>query len=78
MLGHTHALFGLTTLVVVQTGAARVGYDFIQPHPVGPTDLPAGLALGAGAAVVGALLPDLDAADSTIQRDLGWLGLLAP
>jgi len=76
MLGHTHALFGLTTLVAVQTGLTRVGYEFIQPHPVGPTDLPAGLALGAGAAVIGALLPDLDAADSTIQRDLGWLGLL--
>ena len=76
MLGHTHALFGITTLVVVQTGATRVGCEFIQAHPVGPHKLPLGLALCAGASIVGALLPDLDAEDSTIQRDLGWLGVL--
>lgn len=76
MLGHTHALFGITTLAVVQTGVARVGYEFMQPHPVGTHELPLGLALCAGASIVGALLPDLDAEDSTIQRDLGWLGVL--
>ena len=72
MLGHTHALFGITTLAVVQALSAG---RLIQEHVI--YGVPAGVALCAGAAIFGALLPDLDADDSTIQRELGSLGLLA-
>jgi membrane-bound metal-dependent hydrolase YbcI (DUF457 family) len=41
----------------------------IQPHPV--AGLPVGPFLCAGAAVLGALLPDLDAGEATIHHELG-------
>jgi membrane-bound metal-dependent hydrolase YbcI (DUF457 family) len=47
----------------------------IQPHPV--AGLPTGPLLCLGAATVGALLPDLDAGESTIQQQLGVLGGIA-
>lgn len=67
MRGHTHALFGVTTLV-----AANALTDFVQPHPV--EGLPTGPVLCAGAAILGALAPDLDAGQSTIQGELGLAG----
>ena len=67
MLGHTHALIGLTALA-----AAQAMSGFIQPHPLG--GLPAGPFLCAGAAILGALLPDIDGQDSTIRGELGLAG----
>ncbi len=67
MRGHTHALFGLTALAV-----AHHFHPFIQPHPAG--QVPAGMAVCAGAAILGALAPDIDAEDSTIKRELGLAG----
>lgn len=62
MMGHTHALFGAAALVVAA--------PWIAPQP--PSN--ALLALYTGAAVAGALAPDLDAEDSTILRRLGPFG----
>jgi membrane-bound metal-dependent hydrolase YbcI (DUF457 family) len=67
MRGHTHIIFGLTTLAV-----ANQVHPFIQPHPAG--GVPAGVAVCAGAAILGALAPDIDAEDSTIKRELGLVG----
>ena len=73
MLGHTHALFGLTTLAAVHSGTLAISGHaaggLIQPHPV--AGLPVGPFLCAGAAVLGALLPDLDAGEATIHHELG-------
>jgi membrane-bound metal-dependent hydrolase YbcI (DUF457 family) len=41
----------------------------VQPHPV--RGVPVGLALCAGAAILGALAPDLDAEEATIQHEMG-------
>jgi membrane-bound metal-dependent hydrolase YbcI (DUF457 family) len=70
MRGHTHALFGVTTLVAVN---ALTG--FVQPH--GVQGVSTGMAICASAAILGALAPDVDAEDSAIQRDLGIAGSLA-
>lgn len=70
MRGHTHALFGLTTLVVVNSLT-----NFIQPHLA--KDVPVGLVACAGAAILGALAPDIDAEDSSIKRELGLAGSAA-
>ena len=67
MRGHTHALFGLATLAAVEALT-----DFVPPHPL--QGVPAGLALCAGAAILGALAPDLDAEEASIQHELGGLG----
>ena len=67
MLGHTHVLFGLTTVVALE----RVT-PFIQSHPI--EGVPVGMALCLGAATVGALLPDIDAENSTIKTELGLAG----
>lgn len=75
MLGHTHALVGITTLAAVQAASLRLAQPLIQLHPV--EGVPAGAALCAGAAILGALLPDLDAEDSAILRQLGFWGVLA-
>ena len=69
MRGHTHALFGVTTVA-----AANALTGFVQPHVI--KGVPAGLAMCAGAAILGALLPDIDAEDSAIKRELGTAGAL--
>jgi len=69
MVGKTHIVFGLTTLAV-----ANAITDFIQPHPV--REIPVGPILCIGAAILGALLPDLDAEDSQIQHELGEIGFV--
>ena len=74
MLGRTHIVIGLTSLAAVETGTQIVG-GLIQPHPV--AGIPTGPLLCLGAAAVGALLPDLDANESTIQQELGVVGELA-
>jgi membrane-bound metal-dependent hydrolase YbcI (DUF457 family) len=60
----------VTTLAAVN---ALTG--FVQPH--GVQGLPTGPIICAGAAILGALAPDVDAEDSTIQRDMGPAGSLA-
>ncbi len=54
MRGPTHILIGATTLLAVNTVTR-----FVQPHPV--EDIPTGLVICLGAAIVGALAPDIDA-----------------
>jgi membrane-bound metal-dependent hydrolase YbcI (DUF457 family) len=70
MRGHTHALLGLTTVVVVNALT-----EFVQPHVI--KGVPAGLAVCGGAAILGALAPDIDAEDSAIKREMGTAGVLA-
>jgi len=67
MQGHTHALFGVTTMAAVNYATG-----FVQPHIV--RDIPTGAAVCAGAAIFGALLPDIDANESTIKNELGLAG----
>jgi membrane-bound metal-dependent hydrolase YbcI (DUF457 family) len=74
MLGRTHIVIGLTALAAVETGTQIAG-GLVQPHPV--AGIPTGPLLCLGAAAVGALLPDLDANESTIQQQLGVAGELA-
>jgi membrane-bound metal-dependent hydrolase YbcI (DUF457 family) len=69
MRGHTHALFGLTTVT-----AANALTGFVQPHVI--KGVPAGFAICAGAAILGALLPDIDAEDSAIKREMRAAGAL--
>jgi membrane-bound metal-dependent hydrolase YbcI (DUF457 family) len=70
MRGYTHALVGVTAAAALNT---QIG--FVQPHVV--KGVPVGLALCAGFAILGALLPDVDAEDSTIKREFGAAGTLA-
>lgn len=75
MMGHTHALFGVAALTVVEAAAREMtATGLAQPHPV--KGLPVGTALCLGAAIVGALLPDLDAEQSSLQSELGLGGRL--
>jgi inner membrane protein len=67
VLGRTHLVIGLTTLATLESLAG-----FIEPHLV--KGIPTGLALCAGAAMLGALLPDLDAEESEIKGVLGLVG----
>jgi membrane-bound metal-dependent hydrolase YbcI (DUF457 family) len=69
MRGHTHALFGVTTMV-----AANAALHFVQPHVV--RDVSTGLVTCAAAAILGGLAPDVDAGDSTIRHELGVAGSL--
>lgn len=72
MLGHTHALFGAATLLTVEVIAKTAAVEFVQPHLI--KGIPAGLILCTGAAILGALAPDLDAEESTIKGELGLVG----
>jgi inner membrane protein len=66
MRGHTHALFGLTTLA-----AANALTGLVQPHVA--AGMPTGPFLCAGAAILGALAPDLDADEASIHYEMGAL-----
>ena len=70
MQGHTHALIGLTTVAVINHLA-----PFMQPHMHG--EIPTGAAVCAGAAILGALLPDVDAEESSIKGAMGVVGTVA-
>ena len=67
MLGHTHALIGVTTVVGAQ---ALTG--FMEPHLI--QDIPTGVVLNISVGIIGALLPDIDANESSIKRELGFAG----
>ena len=60
MRGHSHIVLGLAAALAVN-----------QLYPDLPARDPAVLALAAGAAVLGALLPDVDSATSTIREATG-------
>ncbi len=60
-------LIGANGLIEANTMAG-----FVQPHPV--NGLPIGPTLCAAAALLGALLPDIDAEESTIKGELGLAG----
>ncbi|GIK42106.1 MAG: hypothetical protein BroJett011_59390 [Chloroflexota bacterium] len=70
MRGHTHALVGVTTVVAI-----NIATPFIQPHVI--EGIPSGLVLCFSAAILGALAPDIDAEDSTIENSLGTAGSVA-
>lgn len=67
MNGHTHALFGATTVTLANTI-----HPFLMPHLW--RDIPTGVALGLSAGILGALLPDIDANESSIKHELGLAG----
>lgn len=60
MRGHSHIVLGLAAALAVN-----------ELYPYLPVRDPAALALAAGAAVLGALLPDIDSATSTIRDATG-------
>ena len=86
MLGHSHAVMGFATLAAVQAATVRaqavgdLAQPLIQAHPVQTIaigEVPAGWLICGAAAILGALMPDLDAEDSAILRDIGiWGGLV--
>jgi inner membrane protein len=70
MVGKTHVVFGLATVAAVNAATGLV-----QPHPL--KGIPVGPVLCLSAAVLGALLPDLDAEEgSMLQVELGEAGLM--
>jgi membrane-bound metal-dependent hydrolase YbcI (DUF457 family) len=69
MLGRTHLVVGLTTFIAVE---AMTG--FVQTHPL--QGIPTGPALCAGATMLGALMPDIDAEESEIKNTLGTVGTI--
>lgn len=67
MNGHTHALCGATTVALANTI-----HPFLMPHLWHA--VPAGATLALGAGILGALLPDIDANESSIKHELGLAG----
>jgi membrane-bound metal-dependent hydrolase YbcI (DUF457 family) len=71
MRGYSHALIGAATIVAVNSG-----FNFIQPRLI--SNIPTGVILCLGAAILGALTPDIDAEeDSSIKHELGAVGTAA-
>ena len=68
MVGKTHLVIGLTTLAGVE-----VATGLVQPHPV--RDIPVGPFLCIVVAIIGALVPDIDADESQIGYEMGEVGL---
>lgn len=77
MLGHTHLLFGAVTLAAAEVGLRVVTGASLLAGETADNAASVEPALCLAAALVGALAPDLDAEDSTIQRELGGVGKLA-
>ena len=67
MNGHTHALFGVATVTL-----ANSIHPFIAPHLW--QDVPTGATLALSAGIIGALLPDIDANESSIKHEMGLAG----
>jgi inner membrane protein len=69
--GTTHIVFGVTAFLLLD-GVVH----FAQAHPLTPGghELPIGFGLCLAASVAGALVPDLDAEDSTIEHEMGLVG----
>jgi membrane-bound metal-dependent hydrolase YbcI (DUF457 family) len=77
MLGHTHLLFGAVTLAAAEVGLRTMTGASLFTGETADSAASVEPALCLAAALVGALAPDLDAEDSTIQRELGGVGKLA-
>ncbi len=85
MLGHSHTVVGFATLAAVQAASLQaqaitdLAQPVIQAHPVdmfGLGEVPVGLLMCGAAAILGSLVPDLDAEDATILREVGIWGAL--
>jgi inner membrane protein len=72
MLGRSHVIFGLTAAVVLDSAVHISGPPLATATPV-PLELIINKAIFFSMVVLGALLPDIDNAQSTIGRRFGWI-----
>ena len=72
MLGRSHVLFGLTTAVVLDSVVHISGPPLATATPV-PLELIINKAIFFSMVALGAILPDIDNAQSTIGRKFGWI-----
>jgi inner membrane protein len=70
MLGRSHVMFGLTTAVVLDSIVHASGPSLATATPV-PLDLLINKAIFFSMVAIGALLPDIDNAQSTLGRKFG-------
>ncbi len=72
MLGRSHVMFGLTAAVVLDGVIHLSGPPLATVTPV-PLELIINKAIFFSMVALGALLPDIDNAQSTIGRKFGWI-----
>ena len=72
MLGRSHVMFGLTAAVVLDGVIHLSGTPLATVTPV-PLELIINKAIFFSMVALGALLPDIDNAQSTIGRKFGWI-----
>ncbi len=72
MLARSHVMFGLTAAVVVDSVVHVSGPPLVTVTPV-PLDLIINKVIFFSMVAFGALLPDIDNAQSTIGRRVGWI-----
>jgi inner membrane protein len=72
MFGRSHVMFGLTAAVVLDGVIHLSGPPFATVTPV-PLELIINKAIFFSMVALGALLPDIDNAQSTIGRKFGWI-----
>jgi membrane-bound metal-dependent hydrolase YbcI (DUF457 family) len=72
MLGRSHVMFGLTAAVVLDSVVHISGPPLATVTPV-PLELIINKAIFFSMVALGALLPDIDNAQSTIGRKFGWI-----
>ncbi|MGZ3630336.1 MAG: metal-dependent hydrolase [Ktedonobacteraceae bacterium] len=72
MLGRSHVMFGLTAAVVLDGVMHISGSPLATTTPV-PVDLIINKVIFFSMVALGALLPDIDNAQSTIGRRFGWI-----
>lgn len=72
MLGRSHVLFGLTAAVVLDSVVHISGPPLATATPV-PLELIINKAIFFSMVALGAILPDIDNAQSTIGRKFGWI-----
>ena len=72
MLGRSHVMFGLTAAVVLDGFVHISGPPLATATPV-PIDLIVNKVIFFSMVALGALLPDIDNAQSTIGRRFGWI-----
>jgi membrane-bound metal-dependent hydrolase YbcI (DUF457 family) len=72
MLGRSHVMFGLTAAVVLDSVVHMSGPPLATATPV-PLELIINKTIFFSMVALGALLPDIDNAQSTIGRKFGWI-----
>jgi membrane-bound metal-dependent hydrolase YbcI (DUF457 family) len=72
MLGRSHVMFGLTAAVVLDGFVHISGPPLASATPV-PIDLIVNKVIFFSMVALGAILPDIDNAQSTIGRRFGWI-----